>query len=329
MKKKELRAWKVSPAIFDGILTRYADKVVKVDDLTPYKNGTPFNASIYYDGIKQLVCRENILLNNGAPDWYQCLVILDATLNNNDCRQAITGGMAWKLFKDKMLQFYTAKEFDACLKSVAVDYNAKVNQMHFTYFLPRNAPQRNCILRFANCYAYDINGAYASILIDIFPKAKDEIVKLYNERKSKPLNKDIINYAVGMMCPKGYRGAYNYIVQRIRQQMNDAVKSVGGRLVYANTDGFVTASPKLPLSTSGELGQFKLEYAGAVYVYEGDNYWIMQIGRELKGSALWMVRDKIDLSQGKAVRYRRVQHGYTYTAENIEDIRVDIYEESR
>ena len=329
MKKKELRAWKVSPAIFDKILTRYADKVVEVDDLTPYKNGTPFNASIYYDGIKQIVCRENILLNNGAPDWYQCIAIWDINLKGETYQQAITGGMAWKMFKEKMLRHYTAEEFNDCLNKVSVEYDAKINQLHFAYYAPRNAPQRYCILRFANCYEYDINGAYASILVDIFPKAKKEILTLYNERKLKPLNKDIINYAVGMMCRTGYRGAYNYIVQRIRKQMETEVKRVGGRLVYANTDGFVVASPKQKLYVSNDIGQFKLEYAGDVYVYEGANYWIMQLGEKKKGSAPWMVRDKIDLSQGMTVSYKRKRCGYTYTAENLETRRVEIYEEGR
>lgn len=329
MRKKELRAWKVSPALFDGILTRYSDKVVKVDDLTPYKNGTPFNASIYYDGIKQLVCRENILLNNGTPDWYQCIAIFDINLKGETYQQAITGGMAWKVFKEKILQYYTPEAFDACLKAVGVEYDERVNQMHFAYYAPRNAPQRHCILRFSNCYEYDINGAYASVLIDIFPKAKDEIVRLYNERKLKPLNKDIINYAVGMMCRTGYREAYNYIVQRIRKQMEAEVRKVGGRLVYANTDGFVVASPKQLLSAGNNLGQFKLEYAGEVYVYEGANYWIMQCGTKLKGSAPWMVRDKIDLSQGITVSYKRKRCGCTYTAEAVEIRRIEIYEESR
>lgn len=329
MKNKELKAWKVSPAIFDGILSQYSDRVVKVDDLTQYKKGTPFNATIYYDGMSEMVLRENILLNNKAPDWYQCVALLDVNLEDKQYKQAITGGMAWKLFREKIMKHYTAEEFDTCCYDHNVEYDAKLNQMHFSYFLPRNAPQRNCILRFGNCYVYDINSAYASILLDIFPKAKGTILKLYNERKTKPINKDIINYAVGMMCRKGYRGTYNYIVQRIRQQMNEAVKKTSGRLVYANTDGFVVASPKHLLSTSKNIGEFKLEYVGPAYVYEGDNYWIMQLGRELKGSALWMVRDKINLPQGKTVRYKRVQHGYICSAERVEEIEVDIYEESR
>lgn len=323
MSKKELRAWRVSSQLFDEILEMYEEWVVKVDDITPYVKGSKFKASLFYDGIKQLVCQERILTGKG-PDWYQCICIRDDKLEGRDYKHHLTGGVAYRTLKNRILRYYSEEQYNTRLYSFEAEYNQDLNQMHYNWLR-----QPDTIYKYSNCVKYDINGAYASALIEIFPRAKEEILRLYNERKDKPVNKDIINYFVGMLCRVGHRKTYNYIVQQIRRRMDAVVGNVGGALIYANTDGFAVVYPDNYLSTSRELGDFKLEYQGDIWTYRGANYWIMQTGDKITGNVLYQVRPLIDLRSGKVVEYRRVKKQYTVAAGNIKEIRKEYYEEGR
>jgi hypothetical protein len=61
-----------------------------------------------------------------------------------------------------------------------------------------------------------------------------------------------------------------------------------------------------------DLGEFKAEYEGDVFIYRSKNYILYQCGDELKGSCRQVVRDKLDLRVGKVVEYdqRRELLGY-------------------
>ena len=60
--------------------------------------------------------------------------------------------------------------------------------------------------------------ALSNTLINFNIEPNEAIIKLYNERKEKPENKDLINYFVGMFCVKGYRTTYNWIVQHMHER---------------------------------------------------------------------------------------------------------------
>lgn len=320
MNKKELRAWKISPLLFDNLLTDNSEYVIKVDDIAPYLCGTPFKASLYYDNRNKLVVPEHLVVDN-VPEWRQCICIRSEALTGAAYQQAITGGLAYRTFRALILKSYTAKEYEERLRMYDVEYSARLNQIHFEW---QRTP--GIIYKYDHCVKYDMNGAYASILIDIFPAAADDILRLYRERKIKPVNKDIINFYVGMLCNTGHRGTYNYIVQTVRRRMDYEIDYCGGVLLYANTDGFAVFDPEIPLSVSKELGAFKLEYEGPIYTYSGENYWIMQTGQKITGNVLYTVRDQIDLSRGCVVSYHKVKRGYTMVAEDVQLKEVRIIE---
>lgn len=326
MGQKELKTYELSQELFDEILERDKEWVVKVSDLSPYLHGSRFNASIIYDGIKKFVCRQRRLTGTGAH-WYQCICVLNDKLEGKTYQKAINGGTAFRRMKKKLLNHYTEEEFDAQMSKHQKEYDPTKSQIHFFY-----AKQQGIIYKYENCVKYDINGAYAAALIEIFPKAKEEILKIYKERKKKPLNKALINYFVGMMCNKKYKkkygNTYNYIVQEVSEHMKRTIDYVGGILLYANTDGFVVSNPTNKLQTSKELGDFKLEYEGDVYLYQGENYQVMQTGDKLTGNLFYKVRDKIDLRKGKTVSYKREKDGYTYKLKNIREEEKMIYEEN-
>ena len=322
MGTKELKTYDVSPELFDKILTEYKDWVVQVPNIKDYVKGNRFNASIQYDGIKKMVLRESRLTKKKLPDWYQCICIRDENLEGETYQHSISGGTAWRVLKDKLLNYYTPEEFDQRLHLFEATYDFDKSQVHFMY----RTESSDFVYKYTNCVKYDINGAYASALVEIFPLAKQEILKLYAERKDKPLNKKLINYFVGMLCRTGYRKTYNYIVQQIRIKIDKIMNEVGGILLYANTDGFAVSCPDTRIVTSKELGDFKLEHEGDIYIYDGGTCWLMQAGDKLTGTVLYQVRNLIDLSQGNVVKYKRKRTEYTIIAENIETRKLQINE---
>lgn len=169
-------------------------------------------------------------------------------------------------------KYYTDEEIDVCLKSFQAEYDYKKAQLHY---FKEGSPDK--ILKFENCYKYDINGAHNEALTIIFPKAKDAIIKMYLERKKHPVNKKYINYFVGMLCRKGYRETYNWIVQRVSAKLKTHILDACGEILYANTDGFIVKDPMFELETSSELGALKLEYKGDVCFYNDINYFCFQL----------------------------------------------------
>jgi hypothetical protein len=123
-----------------------------------------------------------------------------------------------------------------------------------------------------------------------------------------------------MFCVKGYRNTYNWIVQTVREKMEEEIADCDGFLLYANTDGFAIAEAKHNIETSKVLGEFKLEYEGDMYIFLGTNYWIIQAGDDITGSCLYQARKYINLSEGKSVRYKRLKLTNSYTATNIEHL---------
>ena len=321
---KELKVYNLSEEFFDKVLEHYSDFVIKTESFSKYECGSSlFKDSVIFDGIKKIVIRENLLfqLTNERVernDWVQC-ICYKKHKQKNDVQDGISGGYAWRVMKSKIKKAgkYSDKEFDEKLNKFVKDYNQDKIQYHFQW---SDDLEEEIVYKYTNCRKYDINGAYAKALIDIFPEASEVIKKIYNERKIHPENKDLINYFVGMFCVKGYRNTYNWIVQTVREKMEEEIADCDGFLLYANTDGFAIAEAKHKIETSKVLGEFKLEYEGDMYIFLGTNYWIIQAGDDITGSCLYQARKYINLSEGKSVRYKRLKLTNSYTATNIEHL---------
>lgn len=301
---KRIRCYEVSDDIFDKILYRFQHYVKLVPSTNPYIHGYEHKDDIYYDGSEYMILRECILnyfchnIRN-CTDWKQCRI---RRVENMECKveDSTDGQSAWEFMISLLEHYYTWEGIVERFNMFTKDYDESYKQYHYQY--PTDSKN---IFRFDNCFKYDINGAHTDALIEIFPRAKSSIMKMYRERKKHPVNKDVINFFVGMIKHKGYEKTYNWIVQRTTNSLFKAMDFTSGIIIYANTDGFVTSSPKAHLEASKELGKYKLEYSGTVYVYGDKNYWIMQTGDELKGSCLKSVRKKIDLRIGQVVHYER------------------------
>lgn len=307
---KELKAYNLSAKKFDSLLEKYQEQILTVNEnIIDYKCGSKCKETIYYDNYHQMIILEKYLFEdseecgNARNNWIQCICYRKEDQTNVDIKQAITGGYAFKVMKCRIMKYakYTEDTFNYRMNRFKADYSQTKNQLHFEY-----QQEVGKIYKYRGCKKYDINGAYAKALTVIFPEAKDFIIQMYNERKRKPENKDLINYFVGMFCVKGYRKTYNWIVQNVRKQMEEAIDHCNGLLLYANTDGFAITCNENDLETSRELGKFKLEYEGDIYTYADKNYWVMQCGDKITGNALWSVRKHINLIDGETVTYDRI-----------------------
>lgn len=318
----------VGETLFDELLVKFKERIVIVDDMTPYIFGYPERKKMVYNGRDQMICREYLLGGKNAEiDWKQVIVTRNTQLQGHEVKHELNGSVAFNRMKKLLLQHYTEEELENIFNSVHHDQCAP---MH--YNLPRMPASG--IVKYENCYKYDINSAYASAYITLFPKARDEIMALYLGRHENPENKQVLNYFNGMMKRKGYEGFYYWVVNRTNEIMIEALEKTGGTKLYINTDGFIVKNPKNLIEHSTELGKFKEEYKGDVYIYQDRNYSIIQCGYKngkpnFTGTCFTSIRENMDLEKGIVVHYnsKRIiiddKHS-VYVPENITTERVEI-----
>ena len=302
--KKLIPTYEVQADIFDRILIDYSPRVKITSNLQEYVYGYQDKKTIYTDGNEYLICREYILDGytncfEAPSSWKQCRL---RRVENAQTvvEKTITGTYAWNYLKKILAKYYSEEEIENILCSYEVEYSEDYKQFHYNITVERDE-----LIHISNCVKYDINGAHCAAIVELFPKAAKEFLKLYSKRKEKPIYKQIFNYAVGRLCKIGHRKTYNWIVQRTTRKLYETMDNVGGSLIYANTDGFLVQDPENKLTTSTNLYDFKLEYSGDVWVYRSNNYILYQCGKDSKvGSCRNEVRDRIDLSVGKVVNYK-------------------------
>lgn len=309
-----LKAIQVNDEIFNKILYDFEFKVRIKSDLHEYYRGYYENKDlIYYNGKDELICCEyivnqytNIITN--CTVWKQIRV--QKVLNMNNPAMESTTGPRAKAYINKILKtVYTDAEIDERLRMFEAEKDPDLIQQHYNYPAPDNV-----IIKLTNTFKFDINGAHTDALCEIFPKAKDKLIGMYLRRKKNPVFKQYPNFYVGMLAqktkamrkagiPGKYEKTYNWIVQRTSRMLLAAMDIVGGSPIYVNTDGFIVQNPSKLITTSKNLGDFKLEFSGDTYVYSDKNYIIYQTGDEQKGSCFTSVRKDIDLSKGQVVHY--------------------------
>ena len=325
MGNKLLKCFEVREDIFNKILYDFESRIETVGNFKDYIYGYNDNKNVYkFDGKDTLILPEYILnyyCDNikFSTSWKQCQ-IRSAMNADTEVVESLYGSRAERYINDILLEVYNEKEIEECLLSHQAEYDEDLSQYH--YCLP---VEIGYIYKVKDTVKYDINGAHLDALCEIFPKAKDRLLKMYEKRKKDKIYKKLPNYYVGRLgkwkdkaktIPGKYRKTYNWIVQRTTKKLFDAIDAVGGMLLYANTDGFLVKDPNNLLKTSKILGDFKEEFSGTTYIYRDKNYILYQ-NNDLKGSCLTSVRPEIDLSKGKVVHYDRIKDGHAYIATNI------------
>ena len=300
MKKKvRLAQYEVSAEIFNQILIKNNNRII-IANIEDYQYGYSDKKKVIYNGKDKLICREMYVdVKPAEATWKQIIVMKDDSLDSKDYHKEMMGSTAWHRMLKILHKYYTEEEL---LEIFANNQHEQCKPMHLNPIKLDDA-----VYKHTNCYKYDINSAYASAYINLFPKAHNDIMALYLGRHENPDNKKILNFFNGMLKRKGFAGTYYWVVNRTNEIMNKAFKEVGGTRLYVNTDGFIVKNPVKLIKHSTELGEFKLEHSGDVYIYVDKNYFIIQAGQELKGNCMCMVRDKFDLPNGKVVHYNKVR----------------------
>ena len=315
-----LKCFEINDEIFNKILYDFEDDIItkdKLDDKSYYDNRKDI---IYIKDNKKraIICQGYILnyyLNKTVYSNWKQVLLYEKDYAPLEYEESIDGQRAWNYIYNKiLLKKYTKEEISSILTSYQTkkDYE---KQYHYDWPIESQNVQKLSL-----CVKYDINGAHTDALCEIFPKCRAYFIDLYLKRHTNILFKKYPNFFVGMMKRKGYDGAYWYIVNRTTQLLLNAINTVGGQLIYANTDGFCVKDPINKLNTSDKLGDFKLEHEGDVYIYTcrtKSPYILYQFGDSLVGTCLTSVRQDIDLSKGNVVYYDRVIDGLSYRAENV------------
>ena len=300
MKKKvRLAQYRVSAEIFNQILIENNNRII-IANIEDYQYGYSNKKKVIYNGKDELICREMYVdVKPKEATYRQIIVKKDDSLDSEDYHKEMMGSTAWNRMLKILHKYYKQDEL---LEIFANNQHEQCKPKHF------NPPKLDdAVYKHTNCYKYDINSAYASAYINLFPKAHDDIMALYLGRHENPDNKKILNFFNGMLKRKGFAGTYYWVVNRTNEIMQKALDEIGGKKLYINTDGFIVKNPAKLIKHSTELGQFKLEHSGDVYIYVDKNYFIIQAGQELKGNCMCMVRDKFDLPNGKVVHYNKVR----------------------
>lgn len=342
-----LKCIETSEEIFDEILQTMSSRIMAVPSINPYSCGYPEDLSkkvIVYDGAEYMIMQEYLFAyfagidNDLITDWKQIKV------RRTKCTEAwvesIDGPRATRYMTDLLLRYYTEEELEERYKACSSRHDPRLIQVHASISL-----KKGVVERFDNCTKYDINGAHHDALIEIFPRAEEDLRRLYLNRKAKPILKKYVNYFVGNMCNHGHRGTYNWIVQRTTKKLLEAINYVGGLLLYANTDGFIVFGADDDIAHTGDIGGFKTEYEGTVCLYRGTNYTCIELSdlpkgddKRITGSVRLAVRHWIDLANGVTVSYNNVRvvdrdkfgNAVNYQKiDNIKTMEVGVHENSK
>ena len=314
---KQLVRYEADSLIINKIYELFPSYLIKDEDIYSKFYGY-YNKDIIYYNNEYLIITEvrfnyavkqvyNTTVINNPACWKQVVVRLDDTVNIPN--KTITGTYAYNyVMNNILLKKYTTDEVEYILNSHIAEYDSNLKQFHYDYMVD----EQNVIYKFKEVYKYDIHKAHASILISLFPKCKDLIIKILNKSKQEKNKGNIaksreykayINYFIGALCNHGHRLTYNYIVQTITKKLLNTYDNLGGQLIYANTDSLCVINPTNIIPDMPEYGEFGLEYKGPAYIVYGNNYVLYKFD-DYVGSCRKVVRDKFDLPNGIICNYK-------------------------
>lgn len=336
--KKPLKRMTVNEETFNLILKSFPVKWF--DSLEKYQYGHSDKDIVYTDGRDLIIVRRQLyvldLLDRDAfmDNWYQIYIHKEFEQKEKIIANesgSLSVGKALSKVNSVLKKHYSQEEKEKIFKKHEKDSSTILHESIVT--------EQYKILQFNDCYYYDANGAYASELIKLFPKCKDEFTYMYEHRHDDNNKyKNCFNYYVGCLTinekkkqlkmemglniRKTFPKTRHYIVDNISKKLLKLTKNLGDhRTIYANTDGVVVQHPQNVIEHSNEMGEFKIEFKGNILTYQDKNYSIIQYGDEIKGNLPLELRKYVDLREGKVVHYDKIlgEHGeFNYVNVNVE-----------
>lgn len=182
------------------------------------------------------------------------------------------------------------------LEDYAIDNGAEVKKTIPKYIIKmENEKYKDCI--FKNVHHIDFHNSFPAGLVNTHPEFGGVITMAYNTRKTRPINKAILNYSIGFMQSISMTGAqWAHLAKDAIEDNNKRVEELAakvaasGRLILSyNTDGFWYAGEIYHGEGEGKaLGQwendhinckFRAKSAGAYEYIEDGNYFPVVRGR--------------------------------------------------
>ena len=180
--KKELPCYTLSAEAFEYILTEYPLRIAIEPDLTDLQYGYQNRYWIYYNGRDKLICLTwELMKDDSIPSWKQCICIRKDN-QKESILKSITGGMAWRTMKNKLSKYYTEEQFDERMKMFESEYDNKQNQLHYSYIIDDDK-----IHKYTDSIKYDINGAYAQAIIEIFQQPEGSTIEIVSRQWKAPV----------------------------------------------------------------------------------------------------------------------------------------------
>lgn len=333
---KPLKKMTVNEETFNYILQMFPYK--QFESLREYQYGYKDRDIVYTDGRDLIIVRRQLSVlglvevDPYKDNWYQIYVHKEIEQKENIIENdaGVSVGEAIKKINRIIHTYYSDEEKEQIYRNHEKESSTILHESINT--------EPDTILRFSDCYYYDANGAYASELIKLFPKCKEEFTEMYIHRHDNNNKyKNCFNYYVGCLTMnpekeqfykskgwtirKTYPKTRHYIVTNITNKMIKLKNKLRYEsCLYLNTDGMIIQHPHNVVEHSDEMGEFKIEYQGDVYTYRDKNYSIIQYGDEIKGNLPLELRKYVDLRVGKVVHYDKIlsEDGMRYMCKNVE-----------
>ena len=302
-----LNRLKVDEDTYNSVFERFSKYIEYVDDIKQYfVKGYTDKHVIRVDAKTKTFIIQGYRLNtidkeviNGDYDWKQFICVLDESLDGpEDTKFLPWANVANKKIYGILKKYYKQSEIDNIFKDHEEDNHRILHQLLPTTY------HDGKVHKFTDCVYYDINKAHTAALIELFPLAESELLKL---------DKNYINIFVGDLCNHEHRGTWAWIVNRTRRLLEQVIQMTEGCPIYINTDGAIIYRPKHLQRTSKMIGEIKsvIQPKTTVYAYvcygEIDStthytlYQFEEIGKPgftLKGNARLSLRKGMDLSKG-------------------------------
>ena len=260
-------------------------------------NWIPNKSYIYVkDDMTSILSRAMIFGDCPTPDYgrlgqhYYYIFTFRATANittKTKIDKELNGWIAWMTFYKELKKNYTDWEIDERIKLFSTRDEDTREILHNTPFMGgkgHRVYEANKVYKLTNVKYYDINKAYASNLMNMFPRLKSWILEQY--KVNKPYFKKVLNYSVGFMNhfyndnPNQKLAQWHYlrntIVTNTTNQMEKAMQEVNGMdtfVFYENTDGFMVANPTKDLEHSDAIGDFGEE------IVDNGEVWFTRVDR--------------------------------------------------
>lgn len=330
-----LNRLKVDEDTYNSVFERFSKYIEYVDDIGQYFiKGYTDKHVIKVDAKTKTFIIQGYRLNSicgdfisNDNDWKQFVCKLGEELDKpEDTKVVPWANVANKKIYSILKKYYKQSEIDNIFKEHEEEYRGILHQL-----LPMTYHD-NKIYMFRDCVYYDQNKAHTAALIELFPLAESELLKL---------DKNYINIFVGDLCNHGHRGTWAWIVNRTRRLLEKVIQTTEGHVIYMNTDGAIIHKPKHLQRTSKMVGDIKdvIQPKTTVYAYvckHSDDstpytlYQFQEIGKPtftIKGNSRLAIRKHIDLSKGIVVKAKiRKDEHYLDRFENLRIEHVEIEE---